>query len=66
MGDNNHRSVLIADDEQLARNELRFQLEQFDDIEVVDQAADGPEAIALAETLAPDLVLLDIQMPGLT
>ena len=58
--------VLIADDEQLARDELRFQLERFDDIDVVDQAADGPEALALAETLAPDLVLLDIQMPGLT
>ena len=58
--------VLIADDERLARNELCFQLERFDDIEVVEQAADGPEAVALAETLAPDLVLLDIQMPGLT
>ncbi len=58
--------VLIADDEQLARNELRFQLERFDGIDVVDQAANGPEAVTLAETLAPDLVLLDIQMPGLT
>ena len=58
--------VLIADDEQLARNELRFQLERFDGIDVVDQAANGPEAVTLAETLVPDLVLLDIQMPGLT
>ncbi len=58
--------VLIADDEQLARNELCFQLEQLDDVEVVDQAADGQEAVVKAEALAPDLVLLDIQMPGLT
>ena len=58
--------ILIADDEQPARNELCFQLEQLDDVEVVDQAADGPEAVSLAETLAPDVVLLDIQMPGLT
>jgi len=58
--------VLVADDEQLARNELCFQLNQLDDVEVVEQAADGPQAVSLAETLAPDLVLLDIQMPGLT
>ncbi|MDA1093017.1 MAG: LytTR family DNA-binding domain-containing protein [Acidobacteria bacterium] len=58
--------VLIADDEQLARNELCFQLEQLDDVEVVDQAADGQEAVVKTEALAPDLVLLDIQMPGLT
>ncbi len=58
--------ILIADDEQPARNELCFQLEQLDDIEIVDQAADGPQAVSLAETLAPDVVLLDIQMPGLT
>ena len=58
--------ILIADDEQPARDELCFQLEQLDDVEVVDQAADGLEAVSLAEALAPDLVLLDIQMPGLT
>ena len=58
--------VLIADDEQLARNELCFQLEQLDHVEVVGQAGDGPQAVSLAETLEPDLVLLDIQMPGLT
>ena len=58
--------ILIADDEQPARSELCFQLEQLDDVEIVDQAADGPRAVALAEELAPDVVLLDIQMPGLT
>jgi two-component system LytT family response regulator/two-component system response regulator LytT len=58
--------ILIADDEQPARNELCFQLEQLDDVEIVDQAADGPQAVSLAEALEPDVVLLDIQMPGLT
>ncbi len=58
--------VLVADDEQLARNELCFQLDQLSDLEVVDQAVDGPQAVSLARTLVPDLLLLDIQMPGLT
>ena len=58
--------VLVADDERLARNELCFQLGQFDDVEVVEQAADGLQAVSLAESLKPDLVLLDVQMPGMT
>ena len=58
--------ILIADDEEPARNELSFQLGQLDDIEIVDQAVDGLQAVSLAEALAPDVVLLDVQMPGLT
>ena len=58
--------ILIADDEQPARSELSFQLEQLDDVEVVEEAADGLQAVSLAEALVPDVVLLDIQMPGLT
>ena len=58
--------ILIADDEAPVRSELSFQLEQLDDVEIVDQAADGLQAVSLAETLTPDVVLLDIQMPGLT
>ncbi len=58
--------ILIADDEALARNELCFQLERLDDVEIVDQAADGPEAVELATRHEPDLLILDIQMPGLT
>ena len=58
--------ILIADDEQPARSELSFQLEQLDDVEIVDEAADGLQAVSLAEALTPDVVLLDIQMPGLT
>jgi two-component system LytT family response regulator/two-component system response regulator LytT len=58
--------VLIVDDEQLARDELCFQLEQSGVIDVVGQAENGVEAIAAIDRLDPDLVFLDIQMPGLS
>ena len=57
--------VLVVDDEQLAREELCYQLEQLGDIEVIAQAGNGLEAIAAVERADPDLVFLDIQMPGL-
>jgi DNA-binding LytR/AlgR family response regulator len=57
--------VVIVDDEQLARDELRYQLEQLGDVEIVAHAGNGLEAVAAAERHAPDLVFLDIQMPGL-
>jgi two-component system LytT family response regulator/two-component system response regulator LytT len=56
--------VLVADDEPLAREELVYLLGQADDVEVVGQAGDGIEAIGLAEDLQPELVFLDVQMPG--
>ena len=59
--------VLVVDDEQLAREELCFQLEQLpDDVDVVGQATNGLEALTAIDTSTPDLVFLDIQMPGLT
>jgi two-component system LytT family response regulator/two-component system response regulator LytT len=58
-------SALIIDDEQLARDELRFLLEQVGDVEVVAQGANGIEAVNLIEEHHPDLVFLDVQMPGL-
>jgi two-component system LytT family response regulator/two-component system response regulator LytT len=58
--------VLVADDEQLARDELCFLLGQDGDVELVGQARDGVEALRLAGQLQPDLVFLDVQMPGLT
>ncbi|MGH8220094.1 MAG: LytR/AlgR family response regulator transcription factor [Steroidobacteraceae bacterium] len=58
--------VLIVDDETLARAFLAEQLAGMADIEVVGQAANGFEAVKLAEELSPDLMLLDIQMPKLS
>ena len=58
--------VVVADDEEPARNELCFQLEQIGEVEIIGQAADGIKALRLTKSLKPDMVLLDIQMPGLT
>jgi two-component system, LytTR family, response regulator len=58
--------TIVVDDEQLARDELRFLLEQLDDVDVVAQAGDGVEALRVIEEHQPDLVMLDVQMPGLT
>jgi two-component system LytT family response regulator/two-component system response regulator LytT len=58
--------IIVVDDEQLARDELCFLLGQLGDVEVVGQAANGIEALKVVEETAPDLVMLDVQMPGLT
>jgi DNA-binding NarL/FixJ family response regulator len=57
--------ILIADDEALVRGGLRMILEGQPDLEVVGEASDGCEAVSRAQELAPDLVLMDIRMPGL-
>ena len=57
--------TLIVDDEPLARETVRLRLEREGDVEVVGEARDGPEAVQVIRELAPDLVVLDIQMPGL-
>ena len=56
--------VLIADDHAVVRQGLRTFLGLQEDIDVVGEAADGEEALALAERLAPDVVLIDLVMPG--
>jgi two-component system, LytTR family, response regulator len=58
-------SVVIVDDEQLARDELSFLLRELEDIEVIGQGKNGLEAVALIKETSPDLVFLDVQMPGL-
>jgi two-component system LytT family response regulator/two-component system response regulator LytT len=57
---------MVVDDEQLARDELCFQLERFPEVQVVAQAGNGLEALAAADRHEPELVFLDIQMPGLS
>ena len=57
--------VLIADDQTLVRAGFRAILESQDDIEVAGEAADGQEAVELAGKARPDVVLMDIRMPGL-
>lgn len=59
-------SALVVDDEQPAREELCFLLSQAGDVEVVGQADNGVAALDMLEDLEPDVVFLDIQMPGLT
>jgi DNA-binding NarL/FixJ family response regulator len=56
--------VLIVDDQSLVRAGFRMILESEEDVEVVGEAADGAEAIAAAEELSPDVILMDVRMPN--
>jgi two-component system LytT family response regulator len=58
--------AIIIDDERLARAELKKLLQDFPEVEVVDEAANAEEGIAKIESQRPDLIFLDIQMPGKT
>src|SRR5262244_1872152 len=58
--------AVVVDDEQLARDELGYLLGQIGGIEVIGQAGNGVEAVSTIDRLRPDIVFLDVQMPGLT
>ncbi|MFN2458385.1 MAG: LytR/AlgR family response regulator transcription factor [Chitinophagaceae bacterium] len=58
--------AIIIDDERLARSELRKLLQEFPEIEIIDEAANAEEGITKIENYCPDLIFLDIQMPGKT
>jgi len=57
--------VLVVDDHRMVREGLRSFLDVQDDLEVVGEAADGAEAVARAAELVPDVILLDLRMPGI-
>src|SRR5882672_12045894 len=63
---NKKTTCLIIDDEKLARDLLREYLESFPEIEIVGECAKGTEAIEQIDKLKPDLIFLDVQMPGMT
>jgi YesN/AraC family two-component response regulator len=58
--------TIVVDDEQLAREELCFQLQRIAGVDVVGEASNGMEALRVVAERQPDLVFLDVQMPGLS
>ncbi|MGH9146018.1 MAG: LytR/AlgR family response regulator transcription factor, partial [Vicinamibacterales bacterium] len=66
MASHTELSVVVVDDEQLARDELCFMLEELGGVNILGRAGDGQEALALIERTEPEVVFLDVQMPGLT
>jgi two-component system LytT family response regulator/two-component system response regulator LytT len=58
--------TVVVDDEQLARDELGYLLGRIGGVEVIGQAGNGVEALSTIDRLQPDLIFLDVQMPGLT
>ena len=56
--------VVVADDQTLVRTGFRMIIDARDDLEVVGEASDGREAVRLTRQLAPDVVLMDVRMPG--
>ncbi|MTI45061.1 LuxR family two component transcriptional regulator [Roseibium hamelinense] len=55
--------ILLADDHELVRDGIRARLQRFDNLEVIGEATNGAEALALVSSLRPDVILMDISMP---
>jgi DNA-binding NarL/FixJ family response regulator len=64
-GDNQVIKILLVDDQPAVRDGLRMRLELEPDLTIVGEACDGLEAVALAQALAPDVVVMDVEMPRL-
>ena len=64
-GLNKPKTILIADDSEIVRTIIRHALERDTDFEICGEAVDGTEAISKAKELLPDLIILDVRMPGL-
>lgn len=65
MNQHNHIRVLLVDDHEMVRNGLAVFLEGFANLKLVGEAANGAEAIRLCEETQPDIVLMDLKMPGM-
>ena len=65
MSEQDRLRVIIVDDEPLALRGMKLRLQEFPEVEVVEECANGREAVKAIKSLNPDLVFLDIQMPGL-
>lgn len=61
-----YNTVLVADDHQIIRDGLRLLFAQSSELEIVGEAADGEQAVALADQLRPDVVVMDVSMPRLS
>lgn len=65
MSDDSRIRIVIADDQELVRAGFTMVINSQPDMQVVGQASNGDEAIRLAEQLTPDIVLMDVRMPGM-
>jgi two-component system, NarL family, response regulator LiaR len=65
MAEINHTRVVVVDDHAVVRNGIKYSLSPYDDIEIVGEAGTGEEALELCARLNPDVVLMDLMMPGM-
>jgi DNA-binding NarL/FixJ family response regulator len=66
MGEKKRASILLAEDHTILRDGIRALLDVTDDLQVVGEVSDGREAIRAAGTFRPDLIILDLSMPGMS